>query len=143
MSKANLNKVVRMPVQQQRNNSSHTPTGRRKRRSRDQTKSFLISRELVADRLRCMLEHVHSGNANQVILHTIAVANVLKPVSPSDEAVRDLVQEAQGLFMRGNAGSAEQRLHGVLTLVVGSSNVSTPRKRNARRQRLRESKQKG
>ena len=143
MSNANLNRVARQPVHQQRDDPSHEPTSGGKQRSRDQTGSFVISRELVADRLRCMLEHIRSGRANQVRLHTIAIASVLKPVSPSAEAVRDLVREAQGLFIRGNAGLAEQRLHGVLTLLVGSSNVSPSRKRNDRRQSPHESKRKG
>jgi len=85
------------------------------RSSYDQTGSFTISRELVADRLRCMLEHIHTGHAEQVLLHSISIAGALTPVSSSAGATRDLVQEALGMFLRGNANLAEQRLQDALS----------------------------
>jgi hypothetical protein len=57
-----------------------------------------------------MLEQIHAGHATQVLLHSLAIASALPPVSLSVEIIRDFVQEAQGLFLRGNIGLAEQKL---------------------------------
>ncbi len=103
------------PIRRNRNGAFDKPTGDRGEWSRDlKPRSFRISRELVADRLRCMLEHIHRGRTRQVLLHSIAVASALTPVSPSVEAIRDFVEQAQGLFLRGDIRLAEERLHEAL-----------------------------
>jgi hypothetical protein len=61
-----------------------------------------------------MLEHIHTGHAQQVLLHTSAIASTLTPMSPSVEAMRDSVREAQGLFLRGEIRSAEETLREAL-----------------------------
>ena len=71
---------------------------------------LMVSRELVTDRLLCMLEQMRCGSAHQVLLHTIFFANVLSLAYPDTQTLRDLIQQAQALFMRGNCHLAEQRL---------------------------------
>ena len=113
-SKKKMRRLTVLPLQRQGNGALHRPSAGREAWSRDQTGSFKISRELVADRLRCMLEHIHTGDAQQVLLHTSAIAGALTPMSPSVEAMRDSVQEAQGLFLRGDIRLAEETLREAL-----------------------------
>jgi hypothetical protein len=71
---------------------------------------LMVSKELIGDRLVCMLEHIRCGRAEQVLLHAILFANVLSLDCPGAQKLRDAVQEAQALFMRGKGHLAEQRL---------------------------------
>ena len=74
----------------------------------------MVSKELIADRLLCMLEHIRCGRAEQVLLHTVLFAHVLNLACPDAQTLRDAIQEAQALFMRGRCHLAEQRLEEVL-----------------------------
>ena len=129
MSSTNTSKAARSQVQRQRSNKPlalQKAAGTRKQRSRDQTGRFMISQELIADRLRCMLEHIRSCRTRQVLLHTIVIASALNPGFPNGQTVRDMVHEAQALFMRGNRRLAEQRLHDALNR-LGNSQEQTLR----------------
>ena len=70
----------------------------------------MVSKELIGDRLVCMLEHIRCGRAEQVLLHAILFANVLSLDCPGAQKLRDTVQEAQALFMLGKGHLAEERL---------------------------------
>ena len=75
---------------------------------------LMVCKELIGDRLVCMLEHIRCGRAEQVLLHAILFANVLSLDCPGAQKLRDAVQEAQALFMRGKGHLAEQRLEEAL-----------------------------
>jgi hypothetical protein len=62
-----------------------------------------------------MLKQIHSGRASQVLLHTAVIAGTLNLGYPDAETVRDMVHEAQALFMRGNRHLAEKRLRDAIT----------------------------
>jgi hypothetical protein len=57
-----------------------------------------------------MLKQIHSGRASQVLLHTAVIAGTLNLEYPNAQAVRDMVHEAQALFIRGNRHLAEKRI---------------------------------
>lgn len=103
------------PRQQPRLADLNLPV-RRTGRNRAGKGTFTISRELVADRLRCMLRHIQSRDTHQVVLQTMAITAALMPLAAHAESIRDLVQEAQGLFARGALRAAEQRLHEALKI---------------------------
>jgi anthranilate/para-aminobenzoate synthase component I len=113
LSETNSSRVVVFPSQKRLALDLNSPV-RRTRRNRAGKGTFTISRELVTDRVRCMLRHVQRGDIYQVVLHTVAITAVLTPQSARAECIRDLVQEAQGLFMRGASRRAEQRLQEAL-----------------------------
>jgi hypothetical protein len=71
---------------------------------------LMVSKELIGDRLVCMLEHIRCGRAEQVHLHAILFANVLSLDCPGAQKLRDTAHEAQALFTRGKGHLAEQRL---------------------------------
>jgi len=62
-----------------------------------------------------MLKQIHRGRASQVLLHTAVIAGTLNLGYPDAETVRDMVHEAQALFMRGNRHLAEKRLRDAIT----------------------------
>lgn len=113
LSETNSSRVVVFPSQKRFALDFNSPV-RRTRRNRAGKGTFTISRELVTDRLRCMLRHVQRGDTHQVVLHTVAITSALMPLSARAESIRDLVQEAQGLFTRGATRAAEQRLQEAL-----------------------------
>ena len=76
--------------------------------------TFRISEELIADRLRCMQQHIQNRDAKQVLLHALALTAALSPISAQAELIRDLVQEAHGLFIRGAYCRAEQQVREAL-----------------------------
>jgi hypothetical protein len=78
----------------------------------------LVSEELIADRLRCMLAQIRSGRTTQVLLHTVLIANMLSRAYPNAPAVRNTVYEALTLFLRGNALLAGQRLQRAIDRLV-------------------------
>lgn len=80
---------------------------------------LMVSKELIGDRLLCMLEHIRCGRAEQVLLHAILFANVLSFACPGAQKLRDAVQEAQALFMRGKRHLAEQRLEEAVPFWTG------------------------
>ncbi len=57
-----------------------------------------------------MLKQIHSGHASQVLLHTAVIASTLNLGYPDAQTVRDMVHEAQALFLRGNRHLAEKRI---------------------------------
>jgi hypothetical protein len=57
-----------------------------------------------------MLKQIHSGRASQVLLHTAVIASQLNLGYPDAQTVRDMVHEAQALFLRGNRHLAEKRI---------------------------------
>ena len=57
-----------------------------------------------------MLKHIRSGRTSQVLLHTAVIASTLNLGYPNARTVRDMVHEAQALFMRGNRHLAEKRI---------------------------------
>jgi len=87
----------------------------RKKTRRNQTdnETFTIASKVVDDRLRCMLRHIQSGDCNQVLLHTLAITALI-PAAARAEGVRDLIQQAHGLFIRGASRLAEQRIREAL-----------------------------
>ena len=61
-----------------------------------------------------MLKQIRSGRTSQVLLHTAVIASTLNVGYPDAQTVRDLVHEAQALFMRGNRHMAEKRLQNAI-----------------------------
>jgi hypothetical protein len=57
-----------------------------------------------------MLKQIHSGHASQVLLHAAVIASQLNLGYPDAQTVRDMVHEAQALFLRGNRHLAEKRI---------------------------------
>jgi hypothetical protein len=74
----------------------------------------LVSEELIADRLRCMLAQIRSGRTKQVLLHTLLIANMLNLAYPQAQTVRNSIYEALTLFLRGNASLAGRRLQAAI-----------------------------
>lgn len=113
LSQRHSSRVVMFPNQPTLNSESPRTKTRRKH---SENATFTISREVIADRLRCMQQHVQSSDATQVLLHALALTAVLTPASDRAELIRDLIQEAHGLFARGACRRAEQRLQEALRL---------------------------
>jgi hypothetical protein len=86
----------------------------------------LVSEELIADRLRCMLAQIRSGRTRQVLLHTVLIANMLSRAYPNAKAVRDTVYEALTLFLRGNAILSAQRLQRAIDRFAMHSGATVP-----------------
>jgi UDP-glucose 4-epimerase len=57
-----------------------------------------------------MLKQIRSGRTSQVLLHTAVIASTLNLGYPNAQTVRDMVNEAQAWFMRGNRHLAEKRI---------------------------------
>ena len=95
-------------------------------RTPDPTPDPGIFQELIANRLRAMQKHIRSGRAKQVLLHAIVLANILSPEDPAASTVRDMVSQAQGLFMRGSRRLAEQRLQNAIDHWCTNSMQSLP-----------------
>src|ERR1700737_3484761 len=79
MSNMNTSKAPALRARQKRNNkplASQKAKGGNSR-SRVHAGSSTISRELIADRLACMLKQIRRGRASQVVLHTAVIAITL------------------------------------------------------------------
>jgi len=74
------------------------------------TRAYLISEELIADRLICMLKQIRSGRAGQVLLHSAVIASTLNLGYPNAQTIRDLVHEALACSMRGDRHLAMRRM---------------------------------
>jgi hypothetical protein len=70
----------------------------------------MISEELIADRLRCMLEQIQRGRTKQLLLHSMTIASTLDLRCRHAQTVRNLVYEAQASFSRPHLIFAEQRI---------------------------------
>lgn len=113
----NTSKAPVLRAREKRNNmplASRKASGGINSRGRVHAGRSIISRELIADRLACMLKQIHRGRASQVLLHTAVIASTLNVGYPDAQTVRDLVHEAQALFMRGNRHMAEKRLQNAI-----------------------------
>jgi len=117
MSRMNTSKTPALRARQKRNNgplASQKANGRLGARSRAQVERPTISQELIADRLGCMLKQIRGGRTSQVLLHTAVIASTLNLGYPNAQTVRDMVHEAQALFMRGHRHLAEKRIQAAI-----------------------------
>jgi len=73
-----------------------------------------------------MLKQIRRGRASQVVLHTAVIAITLDLEYPNAQTVRDMVHEAQALFMRGNRHLAEKRIQDAID-TWGASQRQTSR----------------